>query len=95
MTPSSWLFVRGGESIRVVRPNAKALSVNGPGRERAERIFEGEAALQAYQMELAEQFSAAGWVLIGENHERRSGHERRASLRGSDRRGEAASAARL
>jgi hypothetical protein len=45
-------------------------------------------------MELAEQFSAAGWILIGENYDRRSGGERRASPRdGSDRRAGAAASA--
>jgi hypothetical protein len=84
----SWLFVKGDQSIRVVRPLATtALSVSGPGRARAQYAFDGEAAVQAYQMELAEQFSAAGWILIGENHDRRSGRDRRQSARGTkDRR---------
>lgn len=95
MHPSSWLFVRGDESIRVFRPAAApALSVHGPGKARARYAFDGEAAVQAYQMELAEQFSAAGWILIGENYDRRSGGERRASPRdGSDRRAGAAASA--
>ena len=88
MNPSSWLFVKGDQSIRVVRPPAAtALSVSGPGRARAQYAFDGEAAVQAYQMELAEQFSAAGWILIGENYERRSGGERRQAKRdATDRR---------
>lgn len=92
MTPSSWLFVRGPESIRVVRPTATVLNINGPGRSRAERTFDGEADVQAYQVHLAEEFSAAGFILIGENHERRSGRERRTLTRGVDRRAEAANA---
>jgi hypothetical protein len=88
MQASSWLFVKGDQSIRVVRPPAAtALSVSGPGRARAQYAFDGEAAVQAYQMELAEQFSAAGWVLIGQDYERRSGQERRTATRGgTDRR---------
>jgi hypothetical protein len=88
MHASSWLFVKGDQSIRVVRPHAAtALSVAGPGPARAEYAFDGEGAVQAYQVELAEQFSAAGWILIGQDHERRSGHERRSNARGgSDRR---------
>jgi hypothetical protein len=88
MHASSWLFVKGDQSIRVVRPlAATALSVSGPGRARAQYAFDGEAAVQAYQMELAEQFSAAGWILIGQDYERRSGQERRTTTRGgTDRR---------
>jgi hypothetical protein len=38
-------------------------------------------------VELAEQFSAAGWILIGQDYDRRSGDERRAAARdGADRR---------
>jgi hypothetical protein len=82
MPEASWLFVKGDQSIRVVRPlTATALSVSGPGRARAQYAFDGEAAVQAYQMELAEQFSAAGWVLIGENLDRRRGGERRLTER--------------
>ncbi len=92
MTPASWLFVRGPESIRVVRPAATVLNINGPGRARAERTFDGEAEVQAYQMKLAEEFSAAGFVLVGENRDRRNGHERRAVSRGVDRRSQAATA---
>lgn len=95
MTPASWLFVRGPESIRVVRPAAMVLNINGPGRARSERKFDGEAEVQAYQMKLAEEFSAAGFVLVGENHDRRSGTERRSMPRGIDRRAEAATSARL
>jgi hypothetical protein len=63
------------------------LSVSGPGRARSQYAFDGEAAVQAYQVELAEQFSAAGWILIGQDYERRSGEERRTATRGgTDRR---------
>ena len=56
-----------------------------------ERKFEGEAEVQAYQVKLAEDFSAAGFMLIGENHERRTGRERRNITRGIDRRAETGS----
>ena len=69
MRPSSWLFVKGTESLRVVRPTATALSVNGPGRARAQYTFDGEEQIQTYQMELAERLSAAGWVLADWPHE--------------------------
>jgi hypothetical protein len=89
MHQASWLFVRGPESILVVRPAGTVLNINGPGRARAERRFDGESEVQDYQVRLAEEFSAAGFILIGENHERRNGHERRKMSRGTDRRMEA------
>ena len=82
MKPSSWLFVKGDQSVRVVRPPAvTVLNVSGPGHARARYSFNEETAMQAYQIELAEQFSTAGWVLVGENVDRRSGLERRTAAR--------------
>ena len=77
----SWLFVKGAESIRVVCPSPTVLAVSGPASARARHTFSDEAAVQAYQIELAEEFSSGGWVLRGENHERLSGRERRAARR--------------
>lgn len=68
------------------------LSINGPGRSRAERRFRAEDEVQAYQIQLAEEFSAAGFVLIGENFERRAGGDRRKVMRGPDRRAEVSQA---
>jgi hypothetical protein len=81
MHPSSWLFVKGDTSIRVVCPSPGVLDICGPGPTRARYTFEGEEAAQAYQVELAEEFSSGGWVLMGENYERRIGSERRAARR--------------
>jgi hypothetical protein len=87
MHVSSWLFVKGDQSIRVVCPSPTVLIVSGPGTSRSRYPFDDEAAVQAYQIELAEQFSSGGWVLIGEDYDRRSGHERRVARRGAaDRR---------
>jgi hypothetical protein len=91
MAAASWLFVKGPESIRVVRQTGTVLNISGPGRARSEHRFDGEAEVQAYQVRLAEEFSAAGFILIGENHERRSGRERRSMPRGIDRRADVAS----
>jgi hypothetical protein len=93
MAAASWLFVRGPESVRIVRQTATILNISGPGRARSERRFDGEAEVQAYQVRLAEEFSAAGFILIGENHERRSGRERRSMPRGIDRRVDVVSSA--
>jgi hypothetical protein len=77
MYPSSWLFVKAETSIRIVCPGPRVLDICGPGPARARYSFDDEAAVQKYQMELAEEFSSGGWVLMGENHERRVGRERR------------------
>jgi hypothetical protein len=88
MHASSWLFVKGDESIRVVCPSSTVLIVSGPGTSHARYPFGDEAGVQAYQIELAEEFSSGGWVLIGEDYDRRSGRERRAARRDvPDRRG--------
>jgi hypothetical protein len=81
MDASSWLFIKGDQSIRVVCPSATVLIVKGPGASHSRYSFEDDAAVQAYQMELAEEFSSGGWVLIGEDFDRRSGQERRAARR--------------
>jgi hypothetical protein len=94
MRPSSWLFVRGEESICIACPSPTVLSISGPGVSRARYSFEGENALQAYQIELAEEFSSGGWVLIGENHDRRSGRERRLTRRDAPDRRVSAGAAK-
>jgi hypothetical protein len=91
MYPSSWLFVKGDTSIRVVCPGPTVLDICGPGNSRARYTFDGEAAGQAYQIELAEEFSSGGWFLMGENVDRRSGGERRTTRRDvPDRRAAAA-----
>jgi len=93
MNASSWLFVKGDESIRIACPSPTVLSVSGPGTSRARYTFDGVDAVQAYQIELAEEFSSGGWVLMGENYDRRTGRERRTVRRGDeDRRVSAGSA---
>jgi hypothetical protein len=77
MTPSSWLFVRGQESIFIMRPHGCSLIVEGPGSARQEHNFDDEDAMQAYQMSIAEQLSERGWLLAGVDRDRRSGRERR------------------
>ena len=87
MLRGSWLFVRGPESIRVLRPHDHAIIVLGPGAERDVHEFRNEAEIQTFQVSVAEKLSAAGWMLLGENVDRRREAERRASGRGTpDRR---------
>jgi hypothetical protein len=90
MYPSSWLFVKGDASVRLVCPGPGNLDVCGPGSTRTRYTFTAESELQAYQMELAEAFSSGGWFLMGENYERRTGQERRRPGRNTqERRGPA------
>jgi hypothetical protein len=77
MNPSSWLFVRGEESIRVVRPDIQSLIVLGPGPLRDIRDFRTGADVEAYQIQLAERLSELGWILLGADVDRRRGVDRR------------------
>lgn len=87
MNPTSWLFVRGAESIRVVRPTDQSLLVLGPGPLRDVRDFRSDADVEAFQMALAERLSELGWVLLGPDVDRRGGEDRRRTSRSaSDRR---------
>lgn len=61
--------------------------VAGPGKSREQYDFPDEAALQGYQIEIADKLATAGWLLWGVNRQRRSGPDRRGKSRtGSDRR---------
>ena len=87
MTPASWLFVKGEQSIWIERPFGCSMVVAGPGTSREQHDFPDEDALQNYQMAIADRLASAGWLLWGVNQQRRNGAERRARTRGSDRRG--------
>ena len=86
MTPASWLFVKGNDSIRIVRPEGFGLIVLGPGPLRHVHDFKDEAEMQAYQMSVAEELSEQGWMLLGMDVERRSGRDRRGVARGTPNR---------
>jgi hypothetical protein len=83
----AWLFLRGTESIRIVRdPGVLVLRVEGPGYEREVHAFKDEAELGEFQRLHEARLVAEGWVL-GASQERRSGRDRRGEPRGgSDRR---------
>ena len=53
----------------------------GPAAAREERNFVGEDALQAFQINLAEQLTNDGWFLWGFDRERRQMAERRGVAR--------------
>jgi hypothetical protein len=86
MATLAWLFLRGTESIRIVRdPKAFVLRVDGPGYEREVHAFAGEVELGEFQRNYESRLVAEGWVL-GASQERRSGRDRRSEPRGQDRR---------
>jgi hypothetical protein len=86
MTVLAWLFVRGEESVRIVRdPGAFVLRVEGPGYEREVHAFKDEAEVGEFQRTYEARLLAEGWML-GASHERRSGRDRRGTSRGQDRR---------
>ena len=90
MPHSSWLFIKGSESIWVERPHGRLLIVCGPGESHQERDFISEQALDRFQIELAERLADAGWFLWGVNRDRRVHAERRRSRgRGVERRPQA------
>jgi hypothetical protein len=81
MPLSSWLFIRGQESIWIERPYGLTLIVAGQGAERSQLEFPDEAALQAYQVSTAERLSRDGWFLWAYDRDRRERDERRSIAR--------------
>lgn len=87
MAVTSWLFIKGGQSIWIERPHGFSMIVAGPGAAREQHEFPDESALEGFQMSLAEKLTSAGWFLWGFDRERRVGRDRRRVERGaSDRR---------
>jgi hypothetical protein len=87
VTPASWLFVKGEQSIWIERPHGHSMVVAGPGPTREQHDFADEDALQSYQIAIADRLASAGWLLWGVNAQRRTGAERRGAARQSpDRR---------
>jgi hypothetical protein len=84
--PSSWIFTKGDQSIHIARPEGHSLIVRGPGAARQRHNFTDEAALQGYQVSMAEQLAERGWLLFGVDCDRRIGQRRAARRNGSDRR---------
>lgn len=95
MTPASWLFIKGDQSIWIERPYGCSMIVAGPGPKREQHDFPDEDALQGYQIAIADRLASAGWLLWGVNRQRRSGEDRRGTARQSTdrRKGTAATAA--
>lgn len=87
-----WLFVRGSESVRVIRaatPEGRArLLVYGPGNTQATHEFHDTVTCTQRESEIELQLVADGFTLE-QFTDRRSGVERRATPRGDDRRRDA------
>jgi hypothetical protein len=79
--PASWLFVRGDETIWVLRSDRGHVAVCGPGTAREDYSFENPKGVEAFQVSFAERLIASGWILWGVDRERRSGHDRRTGER--------------
>jgi hypothetical protein len=77
VTPASWLFVKGDQSIWIERPYGCSITVAGPGQTRERHDFPDERALDGYQIQLADRLAATGWLLWGTNRQRRGGPDRR------------------
>jgi len=78
---ASWLFIKGQETIWVLRLDADHLVVCGPGSWREHFTFAGDEEVETFQVSYAERLMAGGWILWGVDRERRSGWERRAGAR--------------
>ena len=71
LIPTSWLFIKGDESVWIYRPTASDLLICGPRSERLRCGFANERGLESYQADLAADLLAAGWQLLGEGYDRR------------------------
>ena len=86
-----WLFVRGGESVRVIRaatPEGRArLLIYGPGNTQATHEFQDGVTCTERESEIERALVADGFTLE-QFTDRRSGLDRRSTARGGDRRRE-------
>jgi hypothetical protein len=86
-----WLFVRGAESVRVIRaatPEGRArLLIYGPGNTQATHEFQDGVTCTQRESEIERELVADGFTLE-QFTDRRSGLERRSVPRGTERRRE-------
>jgi hypothetical protein len=84
-TTRAWLYIRDQESMRVEMRDG-SLTLYGPGaRLRTMEFADGAAATLAH-LRLEQELVGSGWSLEQMTTERRSGQERRARPRGTERR---------
>jgi hypothetical protein len=85
--PTSWLFVRGHESVWIYRSQSASLSVYGPGPDRIRCDFGDARGLEVYLADVILALQEAGWHALGEGYERRtSKRDRRRLPRGTPER---------
>lgn len=77
----SWLFVRSGESVWIVRTAPLELTIAGPRDRRAAFHFDQERELHGFQAHYQDRLLKAGFVLEAAGSDRRSGRERRSAPR--------------
>ncbi len=86
-----WLFVRGDDSVRMIRAatpeGGVRLLVYGPGNLQEVHEFRDPVACAAHESDVEQRLVAAGFALE-QFTDRRTGEERRSVPRGSDRRRE-------
>jgi hypothetical protein len=78
---ASWLFIKGQDTIWLLRADPDHLVVCGPGTCREHFRFDADSAMESFQVSFAERLIAGGWILWGIDRERRSGHDRRGATR--------------
>jgi CheY-like chemotaxis protein len=84
--PDSWLFLKGGVSVRVVRTGDYGITICGPGHKRRELTFPTELDLVAFQVRYEQRLVKAGFAPEPFRAERRLRRDRRRIARGPDRR---------
>jgi hypothetical protein len=86
----SWLYTRGGESVMIFEVAALHLAIFGPGTERQLQVFANGDELFAFTNRHMNSLVAEGFQFQGFGLDRRSGTERRRTLRSAnDRRSSA------
>lgn len=82
----SWLFVRGDESVWIVRGRDFEATVCGPGWQRHVYQFSSELELSTFQGECEQRLVNAGFSFEAFREDRRRSTDQRAQFRGADRR---------
>lgn len=60
-----WLFVRGDESIRIIKnQSTTTLLIFGPGPRQNSHEFENEASLEEFRQSFEHRVLLDGWVLL-------------------------------
>jgi hypothetical protein len=89
LVETTWLFVRGAESVRMIRaatPEGRArLLIYGPGNTQSVLEFQDKMACSTAESDLEERLVKDGFTL-NQFTDRRNGEERRITPRGPDRR---------